>query len=241
MLWPSTSFGASTLRFQERLPWWPRSRSVFRGSSLSYHILVFTCTSRRKSSRLRICHSLIIAVAFRLANFNEAGRATNPFLLEELFIVWTQTELNYSIISATVPTLRPFVNNLNTQLGGLGPTDSNGYGYGYGSGSRSRVQASGNYQLSKMKSVDKGHIRDESTTTQPAGGFTGQPHAYSYGIWVPRTSVDATKSHGGGGGGGGRRNTGSGDATSVNSNDSRQMIITKDVTWEVHHEHDPEP
>jgi hypothetical protein len=183
---------------------------------------------------------MIIIIAFRLSTFNKAGLITNPTLLEDRFIVWTQTELNYSLISATIPSLRHFVTNLNTQFGGLGQTES-GNGYGYGGGSGIHVRSNGCYQLSNLKSVDRANIRDEHTATQSAAGLDGQSNAYSYSIWVPSTGVDVNNSHSGGkrtttkSGTPGEENI-NGDATSVGSNDSRRMIIRKDISWEVEHE-----
>jgi len=193
-----------------------------------------TWVSRRKSSPLIMCHRMIIAIAFRLSTFNKAGWITNPTLLEDVFIVWTQTELNYSLISATIPTLRPFVNNLNTQFGGLGQS-ANGYGYGNGSGIH--MQSNGSYQMSKLKSVDRSNTRDEHTPTQSAGG---QPNAYSYNIWVPNTGVDVSSGKKGNAVklDKTREDKTNGDATSVDSNDSRRMIIRKDISWEVEHEVD---
>jgi hypothetical protein len=183
---------------------------------------------------------MIITIAFRLSTFNKADRITNPTLLEDLFIVWTQTELNYSLTSATIPILRPCVNNLNTQFGGLGQAES-GNGYDYGSGSGIHVRSNGNYQMSNLKSVDRSNIRDEYAATQSAGGWDRQSNAYSYGISVPRTGVGVSNSHSGG-----KRNAAkldksreeeiNGDTTSVGSNDSRRMIIRKDISWKLEYE-----
>lgn len=240
LIWPSTSLGASTLRCQERPSWWVRSVSVFRRSPPPYTISFQSVVSRRKSSPLIIRHRMIITIAFRLSTFNKAGRITNPTLLEDLFIVWTQTELNYSFISATILNLRPFVNNLNTQFGGLGEAES-GNGYGYGSGSGIHMRSNGSYQMSNLKSVDRSNIRDEYAATQSAGCWDGQCNAYSYGISVPSTGVGVGNSHSGG-----KKNAAKlekpreedikGDATSVGSNDSRRMIIRKDMSWKLEYE-----
>jgi len=172
----------------------------------------------------------IIPIAFRLSNFNKAGRISNPTLREDLFIVWTQTELNYSLISATIPTLRLFVKNLNTQLGGVGPAGSgNEQGYGYGSNPDSHLRSNGNYQMLNLKSANRRTIRDEHTTDQLAGG---QSNAHGYGMNHTGTGVNNNQ--------GGqiiepksREENNSGDAASVGSNDSRRMIIRKDVSYKV--------
>ena len=183
---------------------------------------------------------MIITIAFRLSTFDKAGRITNPTLPEDLFIVWTQTELNYSLISATIPSLRPFVTNLNTQFGGLGDAES-GNGYRYRSGFVTHMRSNDSYHMSNLKSVDRGNIRDEHTATQSADGPDGQSNAYSYGILVPSTGVGVSNSHSGG-----KRNAArlgkpgkeeiNGDATSVGSNDSKRMIIRKDVSWKLEYE-----
>jgi hypothetical protein len=134
-----------------------------------------------------------------------------------LFVVWTQTELSYSIISATIPTLRPVMNNLNTQFGGLGPDTS---AYGYRSG---YSNSSGNYQMSNMNSMDK----KDMTTQQSLHRSHMDPreHEYSYGVGSGRNAIKQTPAR-----------HGNGDATSVDSNDSRQMIIRKDTTYQVRYE-----
>lgn len=65
------------------------------------------------------CSSIIVPIAFRLATFDKSGYSEDPSLRMTLFTVWTQTELNYSIICATIPSLLHFMKNLNTTFGGL--------------------------------------------------------------------------------------------------------------------------
>jgi hypothetical protein len=177
-----------------------------------------------------LCHRLIIVIAFRVATFDQRGYTTNPTLLEDLFIVWTQTELNYSIMSATIPALRPIMNDLNTQFGGLGQdADGRGYGYGY-------AKASQNYQLSNLRSANASHhSKEEYSAKQSAAvnALDGRDVAYSYDIWVRDTNGEAANQENGA-----QRDTkqASGDGTSVDSNDSRQMIIRKDTSFQVAYE-----
>jgi len=99
---------------------------------------------------------LIIAIAFRLANFSTVGLTTNPTFLQDKFIVWTQTELSYSIMAATIPSLRPFIKTLATNYG---TTPANGYGSGYGSGYGNGTDEdtqSGAVQLSNLRPKGKG-------------------------------------------------------------------------------------
>jgi hypothetical protein len=148
---------------------------------------------------------LIIAIAFRLATFNADGLITNPTLLQDEFIVWTQTELSYSIIAATIPSLRPFIKTLSTNYG---TTPANGYGTGYGTGYGNNTNGdmqSGDYQMSNLRPKCKG---DD----------------YKYRIWSARngggTAVEPSAAK-------------RADAASVGSSDSQRMIIKKDIVWEV--------
>lgn len=74
----------------------------------------------RTTTLLTVLTRLIPIVALHLAKYSEAGQHEDPTLDESVFIVWTSTELSYSIISATFPILRPLVNNFNTSWGGGG-------------------------------------------------------------------------------------------------------------------------
>lgn len=68
---------------------------------------------------LIIRYRIIIPIAFRIATYDKTGVSDDPSLRQALFVVWTQTELNYSIICATIPSLLQFMRNLNTTFGGL--------------------------------------------------------------------------------------------------------------------------
>lgn len=159
--------------------------------------------------------SIIAAIGLRVATFDEKGYTTNPTLMEDLFIVWTQTELSYSIISATIPALRPIMHTLNTQFGGLGE-NSEGYGYGYG-----YEHGSQSYQMSKLKSIDKKSTLNDRTVDEP----THVHEQDNTDSWMPSTGVAARN-------GRAPRQTNS-DGTSVDSNDSRQMIIRKDTSYQI--------
>lgn len=157
---------------------------------------------------------MIVAIAYRLKTFNTAGLTTNPFLLQDKFIVWTQAELAYSVIAATIPSLRPFIKTLSTYYG---TTTAFGYGTGYGSGyeagysnvSDTNVQA-GSFQLSSLRPKGKG---DE----------------YKYRIWSNRNGTTS----GEGGPNEDKGVTVKADAVSVESGDSQRMIIKKSLVWEV--------
>ena len=69
---------------------------------------------------------IIIIVAFRLRAFNQNGLTTDFTFLETIYIALTQTQVNYSLISATIPNLRPIINNLNTHYGAMGESTLTG-------------------------------------------------------------------------------------------------------------------
>jgi hypothetical protein len=80
-------------------------------------------------------------------------------LLQDNFIVWTQTELGYSIIAATIPSLRPLIKSLSTNYG---TTPTSGYGSGaYGSrgqedDTEGDKQQPDTYHLSNLRPKGKG-------------------------------------------------------------------------------------
>jgi hypothetical protein len=124
------------------------------------------------NSKTNIARSLIIAIGFRLATFNVAGLTTNPTILQAEYITWTQTELAYSIIAATIPRLRPFIKKLATNYGA---SPANGYGAGHAN-ETGDDQQSGSFQMLTLRPKGKG---DE----------------YNYRIWsggVPRRNNGAS-------------------------------------------------
>ena len=151
---------------------------------------------------------IIIVIGFRLGTFDQPGLTTNPSLREALFIVWTQTELNYSLISATVPSLLQFMRNLNTHLGGVTEAENATYS--------SQKQSSRSFPMSVLRSVNKGNgsnnrsgIREEESTNNNTSIAYATPMAKPAGL----------KSKG-----------------SMGSNDSRRFIITKDLSYSVEYE-----
>jgi hypothetical protein len=66
---------------------------------------------------------IIIIAVYRLLSLRDF-RATSDALLDRVFVVvWTQGELTYSLVTATIPSLVPFLARLNTGLGALSRDD----------------------------------------------------------------------------------------------------------------------
>lgn len=169
---------------------------------------------------------MIVAIAFRLQTFDEAGWTTDPILLEASFIAWTQSELSYSLVSATIPSFQNLLKNLNTQFGGLGP-DQSAYGYGSGSGSRADKNTNNSFQMSKLRSGGK------------SGTAPDEEEDYRVGIAKSGNGVRAAQNHGTGSNTSAanlsdKNETGVGaDGISIASDESRRMMIRKDVTWNI--------
>ncbi|KAK0247023.1 hypothetical protein B0A54_17952 [Friedmanniomyces endolithicus] len=154
---------------------------------------------------------LLIVIALRLAAFPKSGLTTNPTLRLDLFIVWTQTELSWSIISATVPSLRPFLRGLNTYTGTFSENSTD-----------PKLRHQGHRAVYTLSNMDSKGRKDRSTHNHkpprsvleilnPGISSSGERK----GTFAPGTELDAT---------------------SLGSNDSQGMIIRKDVTWTVDHE-----
>jgi hypothetical protein len=141
-----------TLSFASRLPYVPYKKN--------HRTLYGESTDR--------IYSLIITIGFRLSTFSSVGLTTNPTFLQAEFIVWTQTELCYSIIAATIPSIRPLMRVLATNYGAnvAEGTES--------SGVRSRT----NYSAYLGSSNDI-----ELPTLRPKG----KGDDYNYRVWVPKT------------------------------------------------------
>ena len=168
--------------------------------------------------------SIIVIIALRLASFDQAGLSTDPTLLESQFITWTLAELNYSIISATIPILRPFVTNLSTHYGGgHGQGDDSMYGYdssGSHARSKGRSAQKGTFEMRSMNRSKSREVREQEDDERYA------PTNYSYGVVTGRQTGNLKSRD---------PNDTKADATSVNSNDSQKMIIRKDITWQIQH------
>lgn len=186
-------------------------------------------------------------MAFRLHTFDEAGLTVNPTLRETLFIVWSQAELDFSIVAATIPTLRRFVSGLATYYGALDQNKING-GSGY------EIRSEGEINMTPLTSTIKSASREGRRPTQSdAAWSTPRPSSakaeQSPGHTVPPNptrnrslgnNTDQQQQVLGRWNNNLTANEGftathvlAQDSNSVGSNDSQQMIITKDITWTV--------
>ena len=169
-------------------------------------------TVLEQAQLLTKCRSIIVPIAFRLATYDQAGLTVDPTFKDVLFVVWTQVELHFSIISATIPVLRPVANNLNTSYSSLGPAVSS---TGYAGSSRG-------YKLSTLKSASKIigrsnalHSGKRATWEVPDAG-TGSAAFVNHGTETRNTERHANP-----------------ETDSIESHSSEQMIIRKKISWRV--------
>ncbi|KAK3703659.1 hypothetical protein LTR37_014355 [Vermiconidia calcicola] len=117
---------------------------------------------------------ILIFTGFRLSSFNQSKFASNPTLYEAQYICWTQAELSYSIMAATIPTARKLVLNFITYYngGGFGNTVANSQ-----SGTRDPSQS---YQMKSFKKgssaqphsmLGSGHYRATAKAQDRADGI----------------------------------------------------------------------
>ncbi|RMZ84558.1 hypothetical protein DV737_g1208, partial [Chaetothyriales sp. CBS 132003] len=170
---------------------------------------------------------MLVPIAFRLSNSDSSAWVKDPLLLQAPYYIWTQTELVYSVVSATIPTLRPLIRNLNTQFGGLSTSES-GNSYGNGTGSKGLRRTF--LRLTKRTTAGRSERRSQQTGNDENGVEMHRPTRTG-----PSNQGIASSEYEAAVAGGGAK-TKSADSTSMTSHDSRQMIIKKSILWDVRHE-----
>ena len=121
--------------------------------------------------------------------------------------------MSWSIISAVIPSLRPFLRGLSTYTEGLGGRTTDP--------SSQRYPNISSYELSNLRStasnVNRHQRKSRSVSSNGPGGFLGTKSTGSRNKSVMRA----------------RRRGEADDQRSLNSNDSQNMIIEKDVHFTV--------
>lgn len=149
---------------------------------------------------------MIAPTILRLDSIFDTFRSTDPTLRGALSQVYTQIELSYAIIAATLPCFRPFMKALSTHYGAPSPmkftpksTPTNTHAYSLNSVSK-RSKMTGSREWSS-KGKTKTGLDD-----------------------VPVLRWDGSAHH---------ASVVSGDQRSIQSHDSKQMIISKNTQWTV--------
>jgi len=154
-----------------------------------------------------------------MSSFDRSGFTTDPTLLESRFIAWTSVELNFSIVSATIPMLRSFVTNLSTHFGA--GQAAGGLGYGQGT------------------SQDKSHVSSRRQSRPVMDSMPGiELRSIDHKVpFVPSLSANIIENcQAGFPRGPSDNNARDEDRGSIGSDNSRKMIIRKDFTWRVERE-----
>ncbi|KAM0723328.1 hypothetical protein Q7P37_001530 [Cladosporium fusiforme] len=155
---------------------------------------------------------LIIPITFRLATHDPTGMTRDPTFRSVLFVVWTQVELHLTVITATIPVLRPVINNLNTSYSSLGPSGSSA---DYGT-------SQGTYKLSNLKKPSSRKAGSEAT---PCGSDVRGAQTLNTALVATSFAQDVNVKHGT-----------AQDTSSIESHGSEQMIIRKQMSWRVEHD-----
>lgn len=178
---------------------------------------------------------LIIFTVLRLYYLHTSIHSQDPSFDGVNTYIWTQTELNYSLITCTIFCLRPFMVAVSTNYGTAGDASLAGtkvaslnINYGSGSGGqRSRTIGEG-FTLQAMTNSFKKDVSSISTSAERLKSDTLQ--AESGPVVKTTVSTSPLKSS--------RRTKYGGlhdGRNSVGSDESTKMIIRKDVEYSVQH------
>ncbi|CAI7660814.1 unnamed protein product [Penicillium pancosmium] len=133
----------------------------------SHKIVIIVCFAARLP--------LIIFSSLRLSALREYATTENPTLAAISHTVFTQLQLNYSLIACTVFCLRPFMSALTTHYGTAGDSNlgssSGGYGYGYGSG---RQEITDPYASGRSRDYEMGRVMGRAAR-RASGVFRDRP------------------------------------------------------------------
>jgi len=168
---------------------------------------------------------LIAFAILRLHFLSKGITSLNPTLDLVGAVVWAAIEVHYSNLAATIPCFRPFMMAVSTDYGATEPrpaTSSKGYG-SYGSGNHRGRESS--YGLSAMRSGN-----GTRTNSMNPGVFSMSRRG------IPRMDAANGFGHGGNNKSTVIHEVTNHDSNSIGSNDSRKMIIKKEVDFRVERE-----
>ena len=193
-------------------------------------------------------HRTIPFLILRITSFPRHNLSTDPAFTLTYFYIWTQIALYVSLMTSIIPCLKAFVAGLNTGYGAFDKEHVATKAYGsfashaYAPRTRHSTYSShlpsksGSYFGKEPNSLSSNGIKTQRATavsrTEPkATGHQEDPSQASLVSKATRLGLD-------------RRVTNEGkgmdhtvvvaqDGNSIGSNDSRQMIIRKEVAWAV--------
>ncbi|KAJ5976134.1 hypothetical protein N7481_009841 [Penicillium waksmanii] len=149
-----------------------------------YFLLTVSLWSRVYRGIIHII-SLIVFSSLRLSTLRGYTTTENPTLAAISHTVFTQLQLDYSLIACTVFCLRPFMSALTTHYGTAGDSNlassSGGYSFGYGSRRQGNTDSYGSgrsrdYEMGRVMGRAgrraSGVIRDRPDVTDGRGNKT---------------------------------------------------------------------
>lgn len=169
-------------------------------------------------------------IAFSVAHlslFDQYLRSTSPLFIISGSLIVQQVMLTYSLISATIPNLKSFMKSFSTGLGvsfGFMDKDLDASSEAYAL--QAFTTHSGRRRSGLPEGLTSGRIYDG--TDDPIGGQRPRlrPGSLQHEV-VIHHSPDGTSDH---------RSSATDDGRGVSRCGSRDMIIRKEVQWNVHHE-----
>lgn len=179
--------------------------------SMSIYLVKDLQMSRKNKSAVITAFGFRLPViAFAVLRLRYIGiriNSPNPTLEGTIALIWTQVELDYSVMACTIPCLKPFMIAVSTNYGSIAPTKSTINGSNGLSGDRSK----GSFALTSVsRSKDKSpmptdlgesRLRMDKVFNLTSVTYNGQP-----------------------------------DQHSVGSSDSTKMIIKKETEWSIERE-----
>ena len=175
--------------------------------------LALVCPALKVDAAANDIPSIIAAIVLRIHYLDTMSTSDNPTLAGVFFVIWTLVEVDFSIVSGNIACLKPFMAAFNTSYGGVEEINA--------LSRRDRGDKSGSGTVTSMKMSKFSRSRKEPDT----------PKETTRRVSVPQPRAD-TLGH--------EAEITHEDAESVGSHGSRQMIIQKEITWNVEY-HTPNP
>ena len=167
---------------------------------------------------------LIAFIILRLHYLGRGIHSPNPTLDLVGAVVWGEIELHYSVLAVTIPCLRPFMMAVSTDYGATEPRPALGSrAYGSSGGSANKLGSS--YVLNSMGSGQRSRMNSENNPSMFHKARMGASRLTSNDS-IFRTHRSQNKSVI-------ASQEGNHDSGSIESNDSRRMIIKKEIDFKV--------
>jgi len=171
-------------QFGRRQSWWQPSAPVYRKChqpSIPHPV------PRAYHAHEKLTNSIIAAAVLRLHFLKTQIHSPNPSLDGVNVVVWTEIQLQYSVIACVCYLLKPFMSAVNTTFGSAainvdvyervnGPSTK---GYSFGS------------QLRSLRSKGDGSVADPASARTPDGGLENGPVANPASAQTPNGGLES--------------------------------------------------